>query len=132
VISRSYAAFLGTICQAFATGDAGTIINALPYYQYNSGLRYGNFGDGEGQTGDPSLMRTWLAAHRARCVYFTPDVAGHGTVLTRGWRVNGMNWSLIEMDVYGNQWKINDFTFGRRAALWWAVQSSQPILAYRG
>lgn len=132
VIGKSYFAFLRTICRAFSARDAGTIINSLPYFQYNSGLRYGNLGDGEGQTGDPGLMRTWLAQHRARCVYFTPDVAGHGTVLTRGWRVGGMRWSLIELDTFQGHWKINDFTFGARRNLWWAMQSSQPVLAYRG
>jgi hypothetical protein len=112
------------------TRDAGTVINQLPYYQYNSGLRYGMLGDGEGETGDPSLMRTWLSRSGVQCKYFTPDVAGHGTVLTRGWAQPG-GWGLIEMDTFNGHWKINDFTFGGGPALYHAMRVAGPILAYR-
>ena len=50
---------------ALARKDSSTVTKALPYYQYNSGLRYGMLGDGEGQTGDPGSMATWLAHLRA-------------------------------------------------------------------
>lgn len=131
-ISPAYAAFVHTICRALAARDAGTIINSLAYYQYNNGLRYGNMGDGEGQTGDPSLMNTWLAHAHARCMYFTPDQAGHGVLLTGGWAAPNLPSSLIELDIFNGHWKINDFTFGSQGALYTAVQTSGPILSYRG
>ncbi|GAC1445531.1 MAG: hypothetical protein NVSMB52_06910 [Chloroflexota bacterium] len=102
----------------------------LPYYQYNSGVRYGRLGDGEGQTGDPALIGTWLAGTSIKCVLFTGDVAGHGTVLTSGWAQPG-GWNLIEMDTFNGVWKINDFTFGDRSALYQAMQATRPVLKYR-
>jgi hypothetical protein len=66
-----------------------------------------------------------------RCQDYTPDIAGHGTLLTSGWSQQG-GWSLIELDTYGGAWKINDFTFGDRAALYRAMQTSQPIVQFRG
>jgi hypothetical protein len=129
--SNPYLAFLTATCRALAAGDAATITNELPYYQYNSGVRYGFLGDGEGQTGDPSLLGTWLQGGSVRCQYYTPDSAGHGTLLTSGWTRPG-GWALIELDTYGGAWKINDFTFGGRSALYQAMQTSHPIVQYHG
>ena len=131
-ISPAYAAFVRTLCSAFAARNAGAVINSLPYYQYNNGLRYGNLGDGEGQTGDPSLMNTWLAGAHVRCINFTPDVAGHGALLTAGWAKPNQPASLLELDTFNGHWKINDFTFGSHAALYGAMQTAGPVLAYRG
>jgi hypothetical protein len=131
VISRTYQAFVTSMCSAFAAKNAQRIVGMLPYYQYNSGLRWGRMGDGEGYTVDPSEMNAWLAASNVRCVYFTPDDHGHGTVLARGWSNPGP-WGLIELDVYpGGHWKINDFTFGRRPVLYPAMQTAGPALRYR-
>jgi hypothetical protein len=130
-VSPAYRSFLNSICAAFGRSDAGAIINSLMYYQYNSGLRYGTLGDGEGQTGDPSLMRTWLSGRRVQCRYFTPDSAGHGTVLTAGWQSPG-RWSLIELDTVQGHWKINDFTFGNQGSLFRAMRVAGIILPYHG
>lgn len=132
VVGQAYAAFVRTICTAFAARDANTITNSLPYYQYNSGLRYGSLGDGEGQSADPALMRTWLAGRHVRCTNYTPDLAGHGVVLSRGWSVNGYQWGLLDLDTFQGHWKINDFTFGLYPDLWFAMHSSLPILHYSG
>ena len=70
-------------------------------------------GDGEGQTGDPSLFSTWLAHGPATCVSYSPDAAGHGTLLTRGWPLGGGR-ALIDLDTFNGTWKFNDFTFGTR------------------
>lgn len=129
VLSSSFATFLSTICHALASRDVNVLTSALPYYEYNSGLRYGMLGDGEGQTGAPSLIGTWLQNASTRCRYFTPDQAGHATLLTSGWTQPGP-WGLIEMDTFNGAWKINDFTFGAQAALWQAMQTSQPVLPY--
>lgn len=128
--SPDYMSFLGRLCTAFRQRDAGTVINSLAYFEYNSGLRYGFLGDGEGQTGDPNLLRGWLAVDRVRCAYYTPDVAGHGLLLTRGWKEPGGRWSVIELDTFNGHWKINDFTFGRRASMWRAMQVAQPVVRY--
>jgi hypothetical protein len=111
--------------------DRSAIIGLLPYYQYNSGLRYGYLGDGEGQTGDPNLMRTWLADARPRCVSFTPGYNAHGTVLTVGWRSPGPA-ALLDLDIFNGHWKINDFTFGSESALAQAMKTSSPIVRYYG
>jgi hypothetical protein len=132
-MSPAYQGFLKTLCGALTARDATTLRGQLAYYQYNSGLRYGALGDGEGTTGDPALLTSWLASAPVHCALVTPDIAGHGTVLTRGWASAPGPWSLIEMDTYSGTWKINDFTFGRRPALYAAMQNSpQPIEAYRG
>ncbi len=130
-VSKDYASFTATICHSFAARDASTIINALPYFQYNSGLRYGSMGDGEGQTADPALMRNWVASSKVTCNFFTRDVAGHGSLLASGWTQPG-GWSLLDLDTYGGHWKINDFTFGDRASLYGAMQTSGPIVPFRG
>jgi hypothetical protein len=130
-VSPAYRSFLSSLCRAFSRGDASAIINSLMYYQYNSGLRYGNLGDGEGQTGETSLMQTWLSGRHVSCRFFTPDDAGHGTVLTAGWDTPGP-WSLIELDTVQGHWKINDFTFGRQGALYRAMRVAGVILPYHG
>jgi hypothetical protein len=131
VIGAAYAVFVRNVCKAFSHGDAQTLIGDLPYYQYNSGLRYGQLGDGLGETGDPSLMRTWLSAGKPHCVRLTPDRAGHGTLLTTHWKTNAPA-ALLDLDTFNGHWKINDFTFGTLAALGVAMHTSTPILAYRG
>ena len=130
-LSSPYRSFLGSLCHAIAAADATAVSNDLPYYQYNTGVRYGVLGDGEGQTGDPSLLGAWLQGGTVRCQYYTPDVAGHGTVLASGWKQPG-GWGLIELDTFNGAWKINDFTFGDRTSLYRAMQTSQPILVYHG
>ncbi len=130
-VGKPYALFVHRICQAFAARDADTIINELPYFQYNSGLRYGHMGDGEGHTADPGLMRTWLAASTVRCRKMTPSLAGHGTVLASGWSEPG-GWAIVELDIFNGNWKINDFTFGDRRTLLRAMRSAGPIIRYPG
>jgi hypothetical protein len=131
-MSGSYRAFLRTVCAALSARDSATLRSELPYFQYNSGLRYGVLGDGEGQTADPGALNAWLASSHVRCTYFTPDVAGHGTLLASGWKRAPGQWSLLELDTFGGSWKVNDFTFGSRAALYAAMQTSHPIGVYRG
>jgi hypothetical protein len=131
VVGKPFASFLHIVCSALASGNATTIIDLLPYYQYNSGLRYGTLGGGEGQSADPSLMRTWLASARPHCVTFTPGVMGHGTVLTVGWKTPAPA-SIIELDMFNGHWKVNDFTFAGQSALERAMKTSSPILTYRG
>ncbi len=121
----AYRRFLTTLCSALAGRDATTVQGLLPYYQYNNGVRYGWLGDGEGQTADPSILASWLNQGNVRCTRFTPDIAGHGTVLTSGWSLRG-GWSLIEMDIYGGAWKINDFTFGDQPTLAAAMRQAYP------
>ncbi|MGH2449367.1 MAG: hypothetical protein ACRDFS_12295 [Chloroflexota bacterium] len=133
LVGKPYAAFASKICGAFKSGNAGTIIAELPYYQYNSGLRYGHMGDGLGQTGDPSLMHTWLSGAHVKCRYFTPGIQGHGVILTSGWNHSGWTmggWSLVEADLYSGKWKINDFTFGAQQRLYQALHTAGPILPY--
>jgi hypothetical protein len=132
-MSAAYRRFFVTMCGALSRHDASTIQGELPYYQYNSGLRYGTLGDGEGTTGDPVLLSTWLARGRVRCAFVTPDQDGHGTILTAGWAGAPGPWSLLEMDTFNGSWKINDFTFGTLNALYSAMQNSaQPVVVYRG
>lgn len=129
-VSARYRAFLDSACHAFATRDSNALASDLSNYQYNNGLRYGMLGDGEGQTGDPSLFSTWLAHGPVACVSYSPDVAGHGTLLTRGWPLGG-GWGLIDLDIFNGSWKFNDFTFGTRNALISAMATSHPILQFR-
>ena len=68
VVDGGFATAVRSLCAALARKDSSTVTRALPYYQYNSGLRYGMLGDGEGQTGDPGLMATWLAHSSVHCV----------------------------------------------------------------
>jgi hypothetical protein len=130
-VDRTFAQAVRTICAAFAHRDASVVTGALPYYQYNSGLRYGMLGDGEGQTGDPGLMATWLAHSRIRCTLESSGSHGHGTVLATGWPQQG-GAALIELDTYAGHWKINDFTFGPYGALYRAMQTVRPLVRYAG
>jgi hypothetical protein len=130
-VDPTFAQAVRTICAAFAHRDASVVTGALPYYQYNSGLRYGMLGDGEGQTGDPSLMASWLAHSRIRCTLESSGSHGHGTVLATGWPQRG-GAALVELDTYAGHWKINDFTFGPYGALYRAMQTARPLLRYTG
>jgi hypothetical protein len=113
-----------------STGDAATVTAHLMHYQYNSGLRWGMLGDGEGTTSDPSVMSTWLSASHPRCQSYSPNIAGHGTLLTSGWSSPGP-WSLLDLDLLNGQWTINDFTFGPRDRVARAMhQVNRPVLAY--
>jgi hypothetical protein len=118
------------MCSALAKGDSNTLIRELPYYQYNSGLRFGMLGDGEGQTADPGLLATWLAGSHVRCTYMSSGDFGHGTVLATGWQ-RPAEAALIELDIFSGRWKINDFTFGKTGALFYAMQTAKPLLPYR-
>ncbi len=131
VVNAGYLAFVNSICRALSSHDTSSLTSDLPYYQYNTGLRYGMLGDGEGQTGDPSLFTTWLQGANVRCVKYTADIAGHGVLLTRGWS-QPAPWSLVELDTFNGTWKINDFTFGGEVALSDALKTTQPVLRYRG
>jgi hypothetical protein len=73
-VDRRFAQAVQTLCAALPRKDAPTVIRDLPYYQYNSGLRYGTLGDGEGQTGDPSLMATWLVHTHVQCRFQSSGV----------------------------------------------------------
>jgi hypothetical protein len=131
-VSATYRAFVTALCHDLAKKNSKGVQGDLPYYQYNSGLRWGMMGDGLGQTDDPSLMNTWLSAGNPACKAFTPDIAGHGTVLAGGWTQPGP-WSLIELDVYpGKHWKINDFTFGSESVLRNAMRTAGPALPITG
>jgi hypothetical protein len=130
-VDRGFAQTVRTLCAAFAHRDASVVTGALPYYQYNSGLRYGMLGDGEGETGDPSLMAGWLAHSRIRCTLQSSGSHGHGTVLATGWPQRG-GAALVELDTYAGHWKINDFTFGPYGALYRAMQTARPLLRYTG
>ena len=133
VMSAPYRAFLTSMCGALRRRDSATLRNELPYYQYNSGLRYGPLGNTEGTGGDPALLAAWLNGGSVRCTLVTPDVAGHGTVLAGVWGGAPSSWSLIEMDTFNGAWKINDFTFGPRSALVTAMRNTaEPTLVYRG
>src|SRR5579859_1161908 len=47
-VDPGFAQAVRSLCAAFARRDAAAVTRDLPYYQYNSGLRYGMLGDGEG------------------------------------------------------------------------------------
>jgi hypothetical protein len=124
--------FLRTLCGAMGAGNAATLTAHLMHYQYNSGLRWGMLGDGEGQTSDPSTMSTWLSGSHVRCRAFSPNVAGHGTLLTSGWARPGP-WGLLDLDLLNGQWVINDFTFSTGPALARAMHGvAKPVITYRG
>jgi len=130
-VNAQYAGFVSALCRDFRSRNARAITAQLPFYQYNSGLRYGQLGGGEGSTGDPSLMGTWLSHSSVRCVLYTPGVAGHGALLTQGWSQPG-GWGLLDLDTYSGHWKINDFTFGKQSDLVYAIHTANPVLQYRG
>lgn len=129
--TNQYVEFVHALCHSLVNRDAGAVTNDLPYYQYNTGLRYGMLGDGEGQTADPSVLASWLGTSKVQCKSYSTDIAGHGTILTVGWTNPGPS-GLIETDLFNGAWKINDFTFGPSGQLYRAMQTSGPILAYRG
>ncbi len=132
VVSPAYTSFLRTLCGAMTAGNAGALTGHLMHYQYNSGLRWGMLGDGEGQTADPGIMSTWLSGSHVRCRSYSPNSAGHGTLLTSGWARPGP-WSLLDLDLLNGQWVINDFTFSTGPALARAMHGvTKPIIPYRG
>jgi hypothetical protein len=123
---------VNSLCRALAGKNSKVVQADLPYYQYNSGLRWGLMGDGLGHTDDPALLNSWLSGGSPHCAAYTPDAAGHGTLLATGWGTPGPS-ALIELDVYpGKHWKINDFTFGSRVALRNAMQTAGPAIPYSG
>jgi len=128
-VSRGYAVFVHHLCRSLAAADAAAIRSLLPYYQYNSGVRFGTFGGGEGETGDPAIISSWLAGGRVRCRSYTRDIAGHGTLLAGGWNVSG-GWALLDLDTFGGVWKVNDFTFGRFHVLFHAMRTFHSVLRY--
>jgi hypothetical protein len=132
VIGKPYMNFVDSLCSAFQKKDASAVIGYLPYFQYNSGLRWGMLGDGEGNTSDPATVRTWLAASNVHCRYYTPGENGHGTLLATGWSHPGPA-SLVEVDIYpSGKWKINDFTFGATSTLYDAMQAAGPRIPFHG
>lgn len=131
-LSPAYMSFVRTLCRGMSAGNASVVTGRLMHYQYNSGLRWGMLGDGEGQTADPSTMTTWLSGSHVQCRSFSPNVAGHGTLLTSGW-AQPAAWSLLDLDLLNGQWVINDFTFSTGPALARAMHGvNHPILTYRG
>jgi hypothetical protein len=128
-LDRGFSRTVRTVCAALTRKDASTVTRDLPYYQYNSGLRYGTLGDGEGQNGDPRLMASWLAHAHVRCTFQSSGSHGHGVVLATGWPQHG-GTALIELDVYAGRWKINDLTFGRYGALYRAMRTAGPVVRY--
>lgn len=132
VLGTVYASFLHAICHSLSRGDAAGVNAHLMHYQYNSGLRWGMFGDGEGTTSDPSAMYTWLSGSHVRCRAESPNTGGHATLLTSGWARPGP-WSLLDLDLLNGQWVINDFTFGAARTLARAMHNvAQPVMRYRG
>lgn len=131
-VDREFKRFANGTCRALRAGNASAIISELPYYKYNNGVYYGNFGQGGGQTSDPSLVRTWMSTSHVSCQYTDTGKNAHGVMLTSGWSASGGAWALIETDIFGGHWKINDFTFGRRADLYRAMLTSSPVVSYRG
>jgi len=129
-VAGIYGDFLRGLCQALTSKNAGAVTFLLPHYQYNSGLRFGQLGDGEGQTGDPGLMNDWLSKSAVRCVLYTPEASGHGTLMTNGWNQPG-GWSLIDLDTFNGKWKINDFTFGSQKPLYAAMHVAGPVIRHR-
>lgn len=129
-LTADFRSFLTTLCGALSSANATTVENDLPYFEYNSGLYYGTFNQGEGQTGSPGLLQQWLPGHHVQCVEFMPAVVGHAAVVTRGWPLDG-GWNLVEFDKYNGHWKINDFTFGNARQVEYALRSTSPaVLSY--
>jgi hypothetical protein len=130
-VDPGYASFVRGLCSALSSRNGSTVGSDLMDYQYNSGLRWGMLGDGEGHTSDPSLLNTWLAQAGPKCTAYSAGTAGHGVVMAVGWSQPGPA-SLIELDTISGTWKINDFTFGSRATLAQRMQIARPVLRYRG
>jgi hypothetical protein len=131
VLAPAYLSFLHTVCHSLSAGDAAVVTAHLMHYQYNSGLRWGMFGDGEGTTSDPSEISTWFSGSHVVCQAVSSNIGGHGTLLTSGW-ARPAPWSLLDLDLLNGQWVINDFTFGSAARLARAMhQVAQPVVRYR-
>ena len=128
-LSHAYNRLLKSFCTGAQEHNSNVVASFLPYYQYNSGVRYGQMGDGAGQTGSPDLLRTWVRTGHIQCVDTGPDISGHAVLLSRGWPRPG-GWSLTEFDVYNGVWKINDFTFGHENILRNRMQIAGPLRAY--
>ena len=124
-VAAGFKTFLRTFCGALSAGNAGEIENELPYYQYNSGVYYGTFDGAGGQTGQPTLLATWLQSAHPQCVRFSMTDSQHGAVTTQGWGFDG-GWGVVEFDRYGSVWKINDFTFGKSGQVRYALWSTSP------
>lgn len=124
-VTADFKSFLRSFCGALSARDANTLQNQLPYYQYNSGVYYGTFDGAGGQTGQPTLISTWLQGGNPRCVRFSMTDSQHGAVTTQGWGFDG-GWSVVEFDKYGSVWKINDFTFGKSGQVRYALWSTTP------
>jgi hypothetical protein len=132
VLEPAYMSFVRSLCNDFKSGNASGVTGRLMNYQYNTGLRWGMFGDGEGHTSDPSLMTTWLTGAHVHCTELSPSTAGHGTLMTAGWTQPG-RYGLLDLDLLNGEWKINDFTFGSEQQMARAMhQVVRPIIAYTG
>ncbi len=129
LVSLCHMRLLKSFCTGAQEHNSNVVASFLPYYQYNSGVRYGQMGDGAGQTGSPDLLRTWVRTGHIQCVDTGPDISGHAVLLSRGWPRPG-GWSLTEFDVYNGVWKINDFTFGHENILRNRMQIAGPLRAY--
>lgn len=131
-VSPAFMGFIHSLCHSMSRGDAGSLAGHLMHYQYNSGLRWGMYGDGEGTTSDPGTLSTWLSGSHVHCLSFSPNVAGHGTLLTAGWARPGAS-ALLDLDLLNGQWVINDFTFSSGPVLARAMHAvAHPVLTYRG
>ncbi|HZU13627.1 MAG TPA: hypothetical protein VFB58_12375 [Chloroflexota bacterium] len=140
-LDARYLAFVHRVCTDLAARNAAAVAALLMRYQYNSGLRWGLIGDGEGHTTSPSVLGTWLAHSRVRCISLTPDNVGHGAVLTSGWSLPSgsvvtqtaqPSWAIVEFDMIGGAWKINDWTFGSPTILQQAIHVNTPaVVPYR-
>lgn len=121
----SYRSFIDRMCHAVRTRNATPLINSLEYYQYNSDIYYGTFDRSEGQHAAPTELQTWLNGGSERCVRFGPALHGHADLVTKGWSFDG-GWCILDLDKLGGVWKINDFTFGRRGQVLYALYSNNP------
>jgi hypothetical protein len=130
-VSPAYLSFVRSICAAMRSGNAGGVTSHLMHYQYNSGLRWGTLGDGEGTTSDPSTLATWLSGSHVSCKSFSPNIGGHGTLLTSGW-ARPAPAALLDLDLLNGQWVINDFTFGSPNVMAQTMHSvTRPTITYR-
>lgn len=129
-----YRAFIGEICQAIAAHNATPLINNLEYYQYNSGVYYATFNRSEGQTAPagPQILTTWLSSGSEHCVQFAPSFGGHAVLATAGWTFDG-GWCILDLDKMSGVWKIDDFTFGGKGQVLYALSSNNPeVIPYNG
>ncbi len=124
-MTPAYRSFLNAVCGALSRHDSTTIVNSLPFYQYNSGVYYGTFNKSEGALVGTGIVGQWLSGGREHCFRYTPPIAGHGIAATSGWTFDG-GWCLLEFDIFPNGWKIDDFTFGTRGQVLHAFFSTVP------